>query len=939
MNSIVKFGNTNTIEIIENDLKKEALILEDLIQSVLTSNQKIKQSYMSYLDVNSEKLQSISDQSHQIHQDISNSEIKKEKLRLNAFIISQKKIFDLNGDYRIKFIEDSMKSFSKHNVFAHIEHILPSAEQLMRLIYNIQENVTEYTFKHIRNIQNEKLKHTDNQTSSIVSKLDALFSDKKHDIESKYNTLLEKLSIILPIEEIDQIAETYTQKIGAFIETMRLIDENHVIEMSKIAELKTELIKSIYTQVKTKTESFRKQLQYKLAQSIQDEKKDLIDLSSQSESIELAIEHQDQLGQSSNNQRTRLKSVQKKLRHTHAGKMDSKTNRAYSKYYKKAIKANVRSYKILLQQTVDSYAKKMYQTKDVFIEILNLTRQFSVNLFKNLTTATDQIHNHAIIWLQDHVKDWINIEELTQQIQLFESSQMMSFKQNQESVNLQQKTVETKLRRIRDYIESEIEILDNHLKSFSDLYTKEIDLYNQTMLHTYHSLNEVYKHVSLEKKAEIESLRLREQLQETIIENQLLIENANREYQIQMDKAHLTFEHEKDMDNVRNDRIDSSLLVTKSMIKAMIQRQTNFADQQIQFTEEEYKARLEHSETLYHQELSYIEQRIRDISLNYQKQLDYARNEYEHALSTLKSRKSLFDEPRYISKIESEIEQLSSTYQKKIEIINQAQKDDDQLCKYDVQLHEIKKQIRAIQDDASAVRNQNLAHFNALKKESDARLKSLEETVGSTKLIEHVENIVNNQNNIRLKDALEAAERIHLNKVKIPTANLNELNRKLDSIKSDFSIQFEFSQEHHFKLSTLQSMRDQQDKRQIAISEHIKAMLQRHLDRFDQLMKDGEPSHKHKKSKAIKSSVMSRTYISVINQIKKKQTAKMNAHYLSNKGKLMEIERALTNTNDEPLIRRSIRNMVKTYGKHHVFRLSEFKMMCDSKIKEFELNP
>ena len=775
---ITEIQPVSVVKIIDDNLKEESAILKSLVEKVIDSNVKVKEKYLETIRDNENRLNEVISSSDTVQNAMRNTSKRQEQEWLSAFSKSQERIFDLNSRYRYFLINNLKESYS-------IDKFVNDIEAITNQLIENTTDLNRFTIDVYRqNIDNKK------EYLEIVS--DLAFGLSQSDIiidEINQPHTVTFSDLLLELKQLfDEVRSLITQNEifpKEWIDKLLLVNTEDEDNEKQTQDLLNRLIntqKEFFMSVKTKTLNTLNQI---FQNNIDNESTKYIDLdTSIKEKLLEKSYYQTQDKDTSMIEQDINKLINNKARLT-ISKIERKAEKRAWIETNKQLKQAKRLFEGFIEQSYEW--KKEYNIKN-----FELTKQLTHELFINTKQHNDNLY-HTISKLLTHVKSMISRMAYHQEYLIHEIE-----KRSLQSIEYQE-AYELFLLKMSDHVVH----YRKHLKNTLDILVEEnryIHLFNQKqmLILNYHierfdlikkeiatAIKKTATDVTSNDLIAIEGLRRKEKLLSSIIENEILIENARNEYAIQVEKAKTFYTHDQSINEVQNYRLDSSVDVTKAMIKALIERQANFAKQQLLFTEEEYISRLRHIETLYNQEITYIKDQIELYRTPYLEQIEKKSNEHNIRLDEIRKRMKIFIQPKYLNKLKEEESFEIDAFEKAKRNITSDMDNDDTIVKYINQMNETLNQKQQALEDALNIRNKSLETFNDLKEDSESKLVAFEKTVELPKQLPIFDRETIDLSRQRLESALDYAQKLLNEKLEQPIKFLEELTKEYERFQNE----------------------------------------------------------------------------------------------------------------------------------------------------------
>ena len=776
---ITELQPNGVVKIIDDNLKEESDILKNLVEKVFDSNVKVKEKYLDTLRDNENKLNNVITSTDAAQNAMRNTSKRQEQEWLSAFGKSQERIFDINSRYRFYLINNIKESYKIDSFVNDIESItnqlIENAEDLNRIsidVYHQNTDKKKDLLEHMSELSLSSLSHLYIELDQVKQPLTISLED----LNSELKLLFEKARLLIANNQ------TFQPDWIKYLLQVNQEDDDH--QLSTYNSLKR--------LVQTQTEFYHKEKEQQL--EIEKEKHLQLIESQSVKYIELEATIKEKILEKSyyQNQNKDTSMIDRDIHQLQKQKSRLMLSKIESDIEKRAWKETKKQIK-LTQRLYDGFTEQSYEwTKDFNLKSFELTKSLSEDLLSTAKTHNNDLYQ-MIIEILNLVKSMIarmsyHQETLINEVRYvslqkvdFQAAYERYLNQMAELVSNYRKQLKNALdvlveesKYIRLFSQKQMLILNYHIERF-DLIKKEIAA----------AIDKTSKDVSAKDLIAIEGLRRKEKLLSSIIENEILIENARNEYNIQVEKAQTFYQHDQSINEVQNFRLDSSVDVTKAMIKALIQRQANFAKQQLLFTEEEYISRLRHIETLYNQEIAYLKDQIELYKTPYLEQIEKKSNEHTIRLDEIRKRMNIFVQPKYVNKLKEEEAQEIRSFEKIQIQINTDMALDDTIVKYTNQMNETLKQKEQALEDALNIRNKSLETFNELKLDSESKLEAFEKTIELPKQLPIFDRETVDLSKQRLESALDYAQKLLNEKLEKPIKYLEELTKEYERYQNE----------------------------------------------------------------------------------------------------------------------------------------------------------
>jgi hypothetical protein len=777
-----KKEQSQLLNIIDYDLQNESKILKELIENVISSNQKIKKIYSEELEKNDQELKKLSEDSQKIQNKMLDTENIKKKQLLDTFIKSQSQIYKLNEDIRFNLFNVDYQENILNDFYESVKNTNTNIKDSLDNITNeFKDKIISY-----QNYKDLSFNSVIKLTSQSIDLINKFYSTKTDDFDSIY-----KLEMFLDkyVEEfrMHQSLIDMNDNFNNLKETMSLLLNDYNIESNNYKQFIKDYLDSIHElkndlelKIEEKTKIYKESLDSKFESIYAKEFVELVELENQVNQLKLEIEFKKKNNESFYDLGLKLEQLNKRLNKKTKIKNLKKVGKFESSLRKKLEKTNFKKIKSNFVKVQKNSTELLNRFENLEINHVKKLVNFyskSLNLYQNLNKFTKDKFFELTDIFEDFKKE-ITIKinhNLKEQEEISLTNYMFIEKSNAfiDIYNEKRNSLKNESNKIDELFKLNLAKQQLHI----DYHTNKLkinleSLLNNRFVESFDQKNNL--------TITVDKLRLKEKFQSAIIDNEILIDNAKKEYEIEIDKIKHIEKHEKSLNFVQEERTNSSLDVTVSMLKAMIQRQVNFAEQQIRFAEEEYLERLKHIDTLNDQEIIYIKQRISDIKDKFLNQIKVVEDDFSQRKDTLEKRKVFFTSTKEIQKIDDEIKQEKEKSLKNIKKIEKELIENDLYTKYENQLKLINEQVLKSKTEALEIKDNSIKLFNQLKDESYHKLESFNETINMPKLLPNYSlDIKNISNKSTLQIAINQAEKILLAKLEKPEKELQILKNQI----------------------------------------------------------------------------------------------------------------------------------------------------------------
>ena len=286
----------------------------------------------------------------------------------------------------------------------------------------------------------------------------------------------------------------------------------------------------------------------------------------------------------------------------------------------------------------------------------------------------------------------------------------------------------------------------------------------------------------------IEIEKQKESLQSEIIHQESLVKIAQKERELQIEKVRALYENERILAREQVDRIGLGIKVNDAFVKTTLENQLLFAEQQIRFAENEYQIRVENINLTKDQELAYVYQKINQFKQHYEYKKSKLQNELNEKIEDLNFKLLLFTEHRENERIQQKIKQITDHYETLIAQIDQEEKQDEQIARYQQVIEATNQRAKQAIAEAKALRDNNIQAFQSLLQQTKQKVEQIQETSHSEDAA-NILPLISDQAIVsaqaRLNQAIEEAQELFEERVKKPMEQIQKLKAQLLQITQD----------------------------------------------------------------------------------------------------------------------------------------------------------
>lgn len=839
-------------EVVDQDIHQESELLKNLIEDILTSNEKIKRAHFELVDDTEEKLQQLNREINRIKTTLDQNDELLQNDKIEALHelkqmyyeqLSFVRLHDLKEHFKqpIETIFDDLKdTFTQR--YQH--YVSPKAQRYIDILHDM---LGFYVTKIRRFEDDTNLFYEANQIDidNIDERFKLIFEAFEYDVSQFQTQLDERLSAWLNTEnETELITALEKERVTM---QKRLNDGKEPID-----ELTGQWLKDLeaYDQ-RIKNDHDR------LFSSLSKGKENILSKEKQANDV---LKHRLQLlreqvvnGQLTARQQNKLLTNYDKLYQQYARTTEGKIEKTIEKRLKTKLKAIEKSKR---DRTL-KYYHQLFQLKEkLTLEDLQSRLSILTTLTQDrehrMTTTLKQIRDLEAT-LKTHLKNMrdfvLGLFDLdfllkSKMFDTYKDMQLLNHQWNDELAKLKSLIQRQELQLLKTLKENHYE-----LKLFyKDLEYKGYE--HALKLKFAHRLNYLTKErLSAQSEAVFDMMEDKEQLMNEQIEAENAIMIAEREHDIQVLKAQSMYDHEVALTKAKTERLDAGVSINKTLLQTALKRQVKFAQQQLNFIEKEYEVRCEHIEYTYTQEVKYLEAKLKTLLKPYTQQEQDIKKAWNNALDNITTYNPMLHNNKQKKRFEQELIELDDTYKKKLQTIEEAKRQNADLQRYVSlisQADEVKEQAL---EDALNIKETDAKAFEELLSESETRLSQFEQILGAPEELTYEGDDQATLAAQRLKERLASAQdyletmmaqpqeklqaildRLETLTPMPPEEKLQGLQAQEDDINAELDARLSALKDEHNTL--VQTLLKEQDDTLSQMQQHI-ATLTKHIDEPD----------------------------------------------------------------------------------------------------------
>lgn len=280
----------------------------------------------------------------------------------------------------------------------------------------------------------------------------------------------------------------------------------------------------------------------------------------------------------------------------------------------------------------------------------------------------------------------------------------------------------------------------------------------------------------------------KESIGSEIIYQESLIAVAKKENELQRIKVDALYENERNLAEEQANRIELGIKVNDKFVESTLSNQLLFAKQQIHCAESEYKIRLENIELTREQELTFANKKINYFKQQYDYEISQLEKAKEDKLEDLKYKLLLFTSKKDSNRINAQINKIEAEYDAQIDAIIEKREVDPEIKRFQSIMEDTNNRADQAMTEAETLKQETVGAFETLYTQTEQKINAMKKTkqAASTQGIVPLLNGESVSNaETRLQKAIEEADTLYDDQVKIPLQKISALNEELLRITKD----------------------------------------------------------------------------------------------------------------------------------------------------------
>jgi len=797
-------ANKDLATLIDDDLKQESTLLQKLIQEVVEANQQVKDSHQRRVEETEERLAILNAEISRLKDEIDQEE--------NKDTTSFTKVF-----------ETKAKVYDHLDTIRHSILTLYTTNPLSKSLTTFKEELLEFTTETLTPIDKEAIQY--------VHELQSNLSEHAHFIANDADALNESLNIDLKSFETAVTEKTlaFNKQVVTFHDELikQLETRTHYFLQNNTTEDFDTKIKNTYEENIARIDQELKAIETAHHQD-QRALSNKINLFEQNKRKELIDKYGLQDNENDTSQDNALKQLKIDIIRAEKTGNEKALERLMNDYQKltKNTSNNKNQKKIseILTNSVYKYSKTIEKEKQQR-KIDYLKDTYAIRLKKELENI--KYNTSTVLFkLEDDQEALKNDEKITNDIvqSIFDKLDTLKkfvtdllkelFTYQKSTLNFEKKALTLENERLRSFDAFKQLVKQHEVKTLSVLNQNTFDLNAIQYFHQAHtskvlqSLKHFHAYNKLQKQkldhihtSDILMLKEQQKAEQERLFQESLIQIAEKEFELQSMKLRNLYDHETSLINAQTERLESGLNVNKAMVETTVERQVNFAEQQIRFAESEYDARIEHIEEALSQEIDYAKEKQDKVIDSYEQKIFATKNTFKQRLEALTYKKALFTDLKSQKNIEQQINELKQEQETLIAKIENDQLNDPIFKRYQHQINLAQKRAETARNDAEEIKQQTIDSFSDLREQSETKLKSIQDAQSETRLLPHLDQEGESLAKKRLDEGIEEAKAFYEEKIQAPLLALKRIDDKINALNK--------GDEYDSKLTSINDQIDQ----------------------------------------------------------------------------------------------------------------------------------
>lgn len=789
--STLSKANKDLALLIDEDLKKESELLQRLIKEVYEANQQVKESHMKRVQETQDKLKILNAEIDHLKQDIDQKDHETTIEQFNYLLKSKDEIFDALNTMRLfsthYYLDHPLKNHLDHlkkHILDEFSNHYTQSDSLNKTIYQpLNELIIlliDRLFYSTNNMLDDHFLDSDNLHSKKVdpfSHQDAMIKTLFKELKTLYTTLKDSHTHFyyqsaeddFLSEKIDELYEKAVSKIN---QKKDKIKSNYLEKVTSIDKELKDLETETLSQLK---EKYKKRLEdeQKLRETIQDDLKQI--------RFDIMVAERKQDVKELENLMKRFDNLEKQNLNLYEEKVkqlaDNKIKKQRAILIKQRKKLEIKREEELLKARIALETEK--------VKFNESTALFKLREDQKALEHDITLNNQLLV---DFKTFYGNLNTYKKHLfDFYDTIMRLSHALLLSLVKIEQDTISLVAPVKKEVKKLELKLVESlKKKSFTQAHLRvELDYsFKEARLNLLveQAIKErLHDETKTTLSGKITSIRAQESAKNELIYQHALLEIAEKEKELQLIKIESLYDSEVDLTKSQAERLNIGIGVNESMLKTTVESQIHFAKQQIRFAETEYDARIENIDRTKAQEIEYALGKLNQAKQIYLYDKNELIKERDQKLETLSYRMALFTETKDRKKLKDQEEAIKSSYQEKIDAIDEALSNDQAITRYQKQIDAAEKRAEKAKDDALNIKARSIETFKDLLTQSEEKLeiftKKREEA-----LIPYIESVAGDKAKLRLDEALEEVNEQYLEKISAPKARIEILENELKNM-------------------------------------------------------------------------------------------------------------------------------------------------------------
>ncbi len=290
----------------------------------------------------------------------------------------------------------------------------------------------------------------------------------------------------------------------------------------------------------------------------------------------------------------------------------------------------------------------------------------------------------------------------------------------------------------------------------------------------------------IKKTSTIERLNAEEQAKSELIYQKALIDLADKEHELQLLKIDSLYDSEMNLTKAQTERLNIGQNVNEAMVGTTIESQIHFAEQQIDFAENEYHLRLENIDKAFQKELEYAEEKLATHRQKYLSDIRELEEERDDKLEDISYRLALFTDEKDRRRLKEREEIIKAEYGEKIAGIRAKEENDPYVQRYKRQLEAAQERADKAREDAKKLRDRTKETFETMLETNREKLEQFKKKdTAEHSLAPYIEKEAGKTAKMRHEEALKEAKETYEEKIAGPRQRIEELQATLERLQKE----------------------------------------------------------------------------------------------------------------------------------------------------------